>query len=95
MMYVCDPVTFEAFERLLARSDPDDLPRRAHVIRCEGDPDRRSTRMPGILMAWLQRRHLEVDIEVPLAPAIRATRASRRKRATNPGLRVLRPTGTG
>jgi hypothetical protein len=46
-----DPACFDAFARLLARPDPTDLPRRAHVYRCEGDPNRRATRLPGILMA--------------------------------------------
>jgi hypothetical protein len=63
MMHTFDPVRFDAFNRLLARSDATDLPRRAHVYRCEGDPNRRTTRLPGILMGWLQRRHLDIDIE--------------------------------
>jgi len=88
-----DPVSYDAFVRLMARPDPRDLPRRAHVHRCEGDPDRRSTRLPGILMGWLQRRYLEKDIEEPLAPPIRALKSL--GRPANPGLRVLRPTGTG
>jgi hypothetical protein len=93
MMQTFDPVCFDALARLLARPDPTDLPRRAHVYRCEGDPNRRATRLPGILMGWLQRRNLEVDIEEPLVPATRTLRG--RGRAVNPGLRVLRPTGTG
>ncbi len=93
MMQTFDPVSFEAFARLLARPDPMDLPRRTHVFRCEGDPDRRETRLPGILMGWLQRRHLEIDREEPLASATRPLR--RHGRPANPGLRVLRPTGTG
>jgi hypothetical protein len=88
-----DPVCFEAFAQLLARPDPGDLPRRAHVCRCEGDPNRRTTRLPGILMGWLQRRHLGVDFEEPVAPATRTLK--RQGRPVNPGLRVLRPTGTG
>jgi hypothetical protein len=88
-----DPVTYDAFVRLLARPDPRDLPRRAHLPRCAGDPDRRATRLPGILMRWLQRRYLEKDFEEPLAPPIRALRSP--GRPANPGLRVLRPTGTG
>ena len=92
MKQAFDPEYLDAFARLLARPDPKDLPRRAHVYRCEGDPDRRATRLPGILMGWLQRRHLDVDVEEPL----RAARTwNRRGRLTNPGLRVLRPTGTG
>jgi hypothetical protein len=58
-----NPVCFDAFAELLAQPDPSDLPRRTHVYRCEGDPDRRTTRLPGILMVWLQRRHLGVDLE--------------------------------
>jgi hypothetical protein len=94
-----DPVCLDAFARLLARPDPPDLPRRAHVYRYAGDPDRRVTRLPGILMAWLQRRHLAIDVEEPLAPAaLTFTRQdpwTRQERRVNPGLRVLRPTGTG
>jgi hypothetical protein len=93
MMQTFDPACFEAFARLLARPDPRDLPRRAHVYRCEGDPNRRATRLPGILMGWLQRRHLAIDVEEPLALATRTLKY--RGRPANPGLRVLRPTGTG
>ena len=89
MMQAIDPVRLDAFVQMLAQPDPSDLPRRAHVCRCEGDPDRRATRLPGILMAWLQRRHLEVDFEQPLAPAIHMP-----VRLVRPGLRLLRPTGT-
>jgi hypothetical protein len=92
MMQAFDPVCFDAFAQLLARPDPTDLPRRAHVYVCEGDPNRRETRLPAILMGWLQRRHLEVDVEEPLAAAQRTWK--RRGRPVNPGLRVLRPTGT-
>jgi hypothetical protein len=92
MMQAFDPESFDAFARLLALPDPKDLPRRAHVFVCEGDPDRRETRLPGILMGWLQRRHLEVDVEEPLAAPQRTWR--RRVRQPNPGLRVLRRTGT-
>lgn len=97
-MQTFDPVCFEAFERLLAQPDPADLPRRTHVYRCEGDPNRRATRLPGILMAWLQRRHLAIDIDEPLAPAMRTSIRHdpwiRQPQRVNPGLRVLRPTGT-
>jgi hypothetical protein len=71
MMQTFDPVCLDALARLLARPDPSDLPPRIHVYRCEGDPDRRVTRLPGILMGWLQRRHLEIDIDEPLASATR------------------------
>ena len=93
MMQSFDPVCFDAYARLLAQPDPSDLPRRAHVYWCEGDPNRRVTRLPAILMGWLQRRHLGIDVEEPLASARRA-----RKRPAWPAnvrLRVLRPTGTG
>ncbi len=91
-MQTFDPVRFDAFVQLLAQPDPGDLPRRAHVYRCGGDPDRRATRLPGIFMMWVQRRHLEHDIEEPSAPAKRTLR--RYARPANPGLRLLRPTGT-
>jgi hypothetical protein len=61
MTQTYDPVSVDAFARLLAQPDPDDLPRRGNVLRCEGEPDRRVTRLPRILMAWLQRRLLEED----------------------------------
>jgi hypothetical protein len=93
MIQAFDPVCLNAFARLLARPDPRDLPRRAHVYRYEGEPNRRATRLPGILMGWLQRRYLEIDIEEPVAPARRTSR--RYGRPANPGLIVLRPTGTG
>jgi len=99
IMQTFDPVCFDAFEQLLAQPDPTDLPRRAHVYRCEGDPNRRETRLPGILMAWLQRRHLAIDLDGPIASATRTStfrdRWVRHERRVNPGLRVLRPTGTG
>jgi hypothetical protein len=92
MLQTFNPVCLDAFAQLLALPDPADLPRRAHVTCYEGDPNRRSTRLPAILMTWLQRRHLDVDTEEPLAPATRTFK--RRGRISNPGLRVLRPTGT-
>jgi hypothetical protein len=87
-----DHEAFDAFAALLARPDPGEMPRRAHVLRCEGDPDRRATRLPAIMMAWLQLRFLEADGEDLPAPA----RMTRRRRAAafNRGLRLLRPTGT-
>lgn len=48
--------SFDAYTRLLAQPDPTDLPRRAHVCRYEGDPNRRDTTRPGIATAWRQRR---------------------------------------
>ena len=93
MMQTFDPVCFDAFARLLSQPDPTDLPRRAHVYRCEGEPSRRTTRLPKIFMGWLQRRHLEIDVEEPVASATREVK--RHGRPANSGLRVLRPTGTG
>jgi hypothetical protein len=97
MMHTFDPVRFDAFARLLARPDPADLPRRTHVYRYEGDPDRRSTRLPELFMRWLQQRHLDRDLEEPPARAMRTlTRRTRPVRPANPSLRLLlRPTGTG
>jgi hypothetical protein len=92
MKQTYDPVSLDAFTRLLARPDPRDLPRRGHVTRCEGDPNRRATRFPEILMGWLQRRYLEIDVEEPLALA--RPMPKREVRLSNRGLRVLRPTGT-
>jgi hypothetical protein len=93
MIQAFDSESLDAFARLLARPDPRDLPRRAHVYRYEGEPNRRATRLPGILMGWLQRRYLEIDIEEPVAAATRTSR--RYGRPVNPGLTLLRPTGTG
>jgi hypothetical protein len=59
VMIQFDPTCFDAFSRLLARPDPGDLPRRGHVLCCAGDPDRRATRLPSILMGWLQQRWVE------------------------------------
>jgi hypothetical protein len=92
MMHHFNPVCFEAFAELLARPDPADLPRRSHVYRWEGDPDRRVTRLPAILMASLQRRHLAIDADEPSVPATRAF--TRRVRRVNPGLHVLRLANT-
>ena len=92
-MQTFDPARVEALERLLARPDPTELPRRAHVYRYTGDPDRRETRLPGIVTRWLQRRHLDTDRYEPVAAATRTVK--RTGRLSNPGLRVLRPTGTG
>jgi hypothetical protein len=92
MLQIIDPVRFDAFVQLMSQPDPPDLPHRGHVRRCEGDPNRRTTRLPQILMGWLQDRHLRVDDEDPLPKAVRAARTSQ---PTYSGLRVLRPTGTG
>jgi hypothetical protein len=104
MMRTFNAVRFEAMAELLARPDPNDLPRRSHVYRYVGDPHRRTTRFPGILMGWLQRHYLEVDVEeIPapasLAPQYRRSNRydghERRGQAAGSALRVLRPTGTG
>ena len=87
-----DATCLEAFIVLLGTPDPADLPRRAHVLHYEGEPDRRVTRLQPILMGWLQRHFLEVDVE-DVPAAARQTR-KRRGRAVNPGLHLLR-TGTG
>jgi hypothetical protein len=92
MMQIVDPARFDAFVQLLAQPDPADLPHRGHVQRCEGDPNRRETRLPRILSGWLQRRHMDVDFEETPAAATRDTRP-----VTKPGYRafhLLRPTGT-
>ena len=91
-MRTFDPSAFDAFARLMARPDPADLPRRAHVYRYDGDPNRRATRFPGILMGWLQRRHLAIDVEEPPAAATRDSNARGRRKRSD--LRLLRPTGT-
>ena len=87
MMQIIDPVRFDAFVQLLAEPDPADLPRRGHIWRCAGDPNRRTTRLPAILSGWLQRRHLLVDVEEPLASARRSQR--QRVRPAHPGLHVV------
>jgi hypothetical protein len=92
MMQTVDPERFNAFVRLMAQPDPADLPRRAHVLHYPGDPDRRATRLPGILMAWLQRRYLDVDLDDPLKPAARVV--APRAIDAPPRLRLLRPTGS-
>jgi hypothetical protein len=49
-------------------------------------------------MAWLQRRHLAIDVDEPIASATPASMRRdpwiQQERRVNPGLRVLRPTGT-
>lgn len=87
MLQIIDPVRFDAFVRLLSQPDPPDLPHRGHVRRFDGDPNRRATRLPRILMGWLQERHLRVDEDGPLPIAARSNRKPVH-------LRLLRPTGT-
>jgi hypothetical protein len=66
LMQTVASTSFDAYARLLAQPDPADLPRRAHVCRYEGDPNRRDTRLPGTATAWRQRRTLELDVEEPV-----------------------------
>ncbi len=89
MIQVIDPKRFDAYVKMLEQPDPPDLPRRAHVWRYDGEPDRRATRLPLILMGWLQRRYLDLDTEAPLMPA-----KHDRRPPVQRNLRVLRPTGT-
>lgn len=63
MIHPFDVDTFNAYEQILAQADPPDLPRRAHVRICDGDPNRRATRYPHILTGWLQRHYMDVDGE--------------------------------
>ena len=94
-MQAFDLQRLDAYEQLLARPQPHGLPRGSHVYRWGGDPNRRTTRLPAIIMAWLQRRHLEIDADEPLTARARTFRRARRTvRLPNPGLRILRPTGT-
>ena len=92
MMRTFDPLCLDAFVTLLGRPDPEDLPRRAHVLRYEGEPNRRTTRLQPILMGWLQRHFLEVDVEE--APSAARRTWTRRRSPAHTGLRVLLPTGT-
>jgi len=89
------PGRVDAFARLLASPHPADLPRGGHVHRYDGDSNRRTTRLPAIIMGWLQYRHLEIDGEEPLDSPVRTyVRRPRHLRPVNPGLHVLKPTGT-
>jgi len=96
MMQTYDPARLHVFEQILARPRPLDLPPGGQAHRFDGDPDRRMTRLPGLLMAWLQHRHLEVDAEEPLTARARTSRRPRRAvRLPNRGLTLLRPSRTG
>jgi hypothetical protein len=91
MRQIVESPRLEALGRLLARPDPSDLPKRANVVRWQGDPNRRSTRLPPIMMAWLQRRFLEIDGEGTLPSATPAW--ARRVTARTPKLHMVRRTG--
>jgi len=94
MLQTFDPRRVDAFAKLLASPQPADLPSGGQVHRCAGDPDRQATRLPAILMGWLQHRHLDIDAEEPLDSRVRTYARPRRLRPATPGLRVLQPTGT-
>jgi hypothetical protein len=89
-MQAYDPACLEAFARLLAQPDPPDLPPRTHVRRCEGDPNRRDTRLPAILMGWLQRRHRALDVDESLSSA--TARRAVQSRLSRSRLRLVRST---
>jgi hypothetical protein len=96
MLQVFDPARLIVFEQILAQPLPLNLAPGGHIRRFDGEPDRRSTRLPGMIMAWLQHRHLEIDAEEPLTARARTSRRPRPGvRLPNPGLNLLRPTGTG
>ena len=63
MIQTFDRTCLDQLERLLATPDPPEMPRRAHARPYGGDPARRATRLPIILMGWLQRRFLDLDLE--------------------------------
>jgi hypothetical protein len=67
MIQPFDPVCFDAYARLLALPDPPEMPRRGHVVRWEGSPNRRAKLFPLILWGWLQHHYLVVDGEECLA----------------------------
>jgi hypothetical protein len=94
MFQTFDPGRVDAFAKLLASPQPADLPRGGQVHRWDGDPDRRTTRLPAMMMRWLQHRHLEVDAEEPLDSRVHTYVRPGRVRRVNPGLHVLAPTGT-
>jgi len=95
MLETFDPRRVDAFAKLLASPQPADLPRGGHVHRCDGDPNRRTTRLPWIIMGWLQYRHLEIDGEEPLDSQVRTyALRPRHLRPVNRGLQVLKPTRT-
>lgn len=93
MFQTYDPVRVDAYEKLLASPQPADLPRGGQVHRWDGDPDRRVSRLPAIMMAWLQRRHLDTDVGEPLTTRVRTFRRTSMRRVS-PRLHLLRPTGT-
>ena len=84
MFQTLDPRRVDAFAKLLASPHPADLPPGGQVHRYDGDPDRRVTRLPAIIMGWLQHRHLELDAEEPLDSRVRICVRPRRLRPVNP-----------
>ena len=72
MMEQFDTERYAAYEQLLTKPDPPDLPRRAHVLHCAGEPERRFTRLPPIQAVWLQQWCIETSGEDAIAPARRA-----------------------
>jgi hypothetical protein len=96
MMQMYDPGRLLAFEQILARPLPLHLPPGGQARRFDGERDRRSTRLPGMIMAWLQYRHLETDAEEPLTARVRTCRRPRSAaRLRNPRLTLLRRTASG
>jgi hypothetical protein len=91
MMDLIDPERYEAFEQLLTKPDPPDLPRRGHVLHCAGDPDRRATRLPPIQMVWLQRWCLDACGEEDLPAPARRRGPSAFERTANSAAAVAAP----
>ena len=57
--------TYHRLVALLATPDPPDLPARRHRLTQPGDPTRRWTRLPGLLMAWAVTRQTLNDPAPP------------------------------
>ena len=92
--HIYDPVVYDAFVQPAVRDPiPATCPDAPMCLGATAIPIDVRRASPRILMCWLQRRYLESDVEEPLASPTRALRSV--ARPANPGLRVLRPTGTG
>jgi hypothetical protein len=92
MIQTFDPQRLDAYEQLLARP-PSFSPSSS---LCISPPPPPTTRLPALIMAWLQRRHLEIDADEPLTARARTFKRARREaHLPHPVLRLLRPTGTG